>query len=93
MFMERLITIVLPVLNYIRLTILLSSISTVILNPNLFVVKIAAFTMAFELYSHFKSEKMTLQTKAHQYFAQCDLFFHQKETVLIKRYTEMLERL
>jgi len=93
MFMDRLLNLLLPVLDYIRRAILLSAISTVILSPNLFAVKIAAITMALELYSHFKTEKMTLQAKAAHYFLHCDLIFHQKETVLIKRYTEMLNKI
>ena len=93
MFMDRLLTIVLPILEYTRRAILLSAISTVILSPNLFAVKIAAITMALEIYAHFKTEKMTIQAKAAQYFLHCDLVFHQKETVLIKRYTEMLNKI
>jgi len=92
MFMDRLLTLLLPVLDYIRRAILLSAISTVILSPNLFTVKIAAITMALELYGHFKTEKMTIETKARLYFLHCDLVFQQKETVLIKRYAEMLAR-
>lgn len=93
MFMDKLLTIVLPLLEYMRRAIWLSAISTVILSPNLFAVKIAALTVAFEIYGHFKTEKRTLEKKAQVYFIDCDLFFHHKERALIERYQKILRSL
>ena len=93
MFMDRLLTMLVPVLEHSRRAIWLSAISTVVLSPNLFSVKIAALTLAFEIYAHFKSENMTLETKVRVYLLDCELFYHHKEKALIERYQKILRSL
>lgn len=94
MFMEKLFfTRVIPLFEYIRPAIWLSAISTVVIHPNLFVVKIAALTLVFEIYAHFKAEKRNLETKTKLYIVDCDLIYQYKERELIARQYKLLASL
>jgi len=86
MFAERILTTVLSLPERSSLVIRLSTLFAVVLSPNLFTVKIAALTLALEIYCHFKMQEADLKNKIEIITLDCELLFQHKEKSLLERH-------